>query len=115
VDAGSAAGAWEGGRLERAGGLDGGWLADGRDGGWLEARLAIFDEDRGGSGGGTGRRLFSSDFSGSVFCCVADGASPSVFFLCSRQHSAHRHSTTKSPFLSRRRESRHPNCALMSV
>jgi hypothetical protein len=44
----------------------------------------------------------------------AEGPS-SVFFLCARQHSGQRHSTTKSPPSPRRRDRRHPNCALMSV
>jgi hypothetical protein len=104
---GSERGACDGGRLDVRGGIF--------DGGRLDARFEAVDDDRGGSGGGRGRRGAPSGLSGSVFCCVADGASLSVFFLWSRQHSAHRHSTTKSPFLSRRRESRHPNCALMSV
>jgi hypothetical protein len=46
---------------------------------------------------------------------VADGGSSPSFFLWSRQHSAQRHSTTKSPLGARRRESRQPNCALISV
>jgi hypothetical protein len=77
-------GACEGGRL----GVDDGIFDGGRlelvagifDGGRLDERLAMVDDDRGGSGGGMGRRPLST-FSGSVFCCVADGASLSVFFL----------------------------------
>jgi hypothetical protein len=46
---------------------------------------------------------------------VIAGSSPCVFFLWSRQHSEQRHSTTNSPVSVRLRESRQPNCALMSV
>ncbi len=75
-------GACDGGRLE----VDGGIFEGGRleldagifDGGRLDVRPAMVDDERGGSGGGRGRR---SDFSGSVFACVAEGASLSVFFL----------------------------------
>jgi len=89
---------------------------EGFGGGRLEARLAaaVAEPERGASGGGTGRRALSG---ASVFAWAGEpeAASASVFFLWSRQHSAQRHSTMKSPFRSRRRESRHPNCALISV
>ena len=49
------------------------------------------------------------------FGWIAGASSPCVLFLWSRQHSAHRHSMTKSPFSARRLASRQPNCALMSV
>jgi hypothetical protein len=50
-----------------------------------------------------------------VFGAVIAGSSPWVFFLWSRQHSEQRHSTTNSPLSPRLRESRQPNCALISV
>ena len=100
-------GAWDGGRLALAG------FEDGLGGGRLEACPAAEAGERGACGGETGRRALSG-LSASALACVPE-ASPSVFFLWSRQHSAQRHSTTKSPFRSRRLESRHPNCALISV
>ena len=58
-----------------------------------------------------GTRMRSPGLAGAVIA----GSSPCVFFLWSRQHSEHRHSTTNSPASVRLRERRQPNCALMSV
>jgi hypothetical protein len=88
---------------------EGGGLLDARGGGRLERALAALDDAALGVGGATLER------SEAGFPCEEDVGASWVFFLWSRQQSAHRHSTTKSPFSARRRVSRQPNCALMSV
>jgi hypothetical protein len=96
----------------------GDWLGrlDGRLGGRL-ARLAldtagIAVEEARGVGADDAARTRSIEGLGGG---KTPWSSPWVFFLWSRQHSAHRHSMTKSPFSPRLRESRQPNCALISV
>jgi hypothetical protein len=98
--------------------VGGGRLDTGFDGGRLDARGAgAAAPGVRGTGCGTGLegRCRSWGLSGSTFAFVLEDGSSSVFFLWSRQHSAHRHSTMKSPLLARRRVSRQPNCALISV